>query len=477
MGSESDGGHTMSRQTAIVVGVLLVASFVVILNETIMSVALPSLMADLNISAAVAQWVTTGFLLTMAVVIPTTGLILQRFGTRSIFVAAMSLFTAGTALAAAAPGFGLLLTGRILQASGTAIMLPLLTTTVMSSVPERRRGRTVGLISIVIAVAPAVGPTISGVMLSSLGWRWLFLFVLPIAVLSLGIGARFVHSVSATRAIRVDVSSVLLSAIGFGGLIFGLSSIGEAAEGKAPVPVAVPMAVGVVALALFVARQLRLQRTDAALMDLRPFKSRTFAIGTVTLLVAMAVLLGTLVLLPIFMQSVLGMSTMRTGLLLLPGGLTMGLLAPLVGRIFDRYGARPAIIPGTLIIVAALAAMAMLDRHVPALAVAGAHVLLSVGLALALTPLMTATLGSLNPSQYSHGSAIVNTLQQLAGAAGTAMFVSIMTARSQQRVGAGIDHASLLATGTRSAFAWGAALALVAVIVSLFLPRPTSTTS
>ncbi|MBA4854161.1 DHA2 family efflux MFS transporter permease subunit [Nocardia farcinica] len=461
------------RRTWVVIGMLLVASFVVILNETIMSVALPSLMADFRITAATAQWVTTGFLLTMAVVIPTTGVVLQRFGTRAVFVAAMSLFTAGTGVAAAAPAFAALLTGRVLQAAGTAVMLPLLTTTVLSSIPAARRGRTVGMIAVVIAVAPAVGPTISGLVLASLDWRWLFLITVPVAGTILALGAALVRDIGTTRRVRVDLASLALSALAFGGLVFGLSSIGEAAEGSAPVPVAVPLAAGLVALGLFVARQLRLQTADAALMDLRPLRAPTFVVGAVVLLICMAALFGTLILLPIFLQSVLGMSTLQTGLLLLPGGLVMGALAPVVGRVYDRFGARPVVAPGAVVLTAGLATMATFDQTSSAPLIIAAHVVLSAGLALVITPAMTAALSSLDPALYSHGSAIVNTLQQLAGAAGTAVFVSLMTRVSADRVAAGADRIGAVADGIRFAFLCGAGLAGTAVVVALRLrPAP-----
>ncbi|MGW5385786.1 DHA2 family efflux MFS transporter permease subunit [Nocardia sp. NPDC003963] len=466
----------MTRQTWIVIGMLLVASFFVILNETIMSVALPSLMNDFQITAATAQWVTTGFLLTMAVVIPTTGVILQRFGTRSVFIAAMALFTAGTTVAAAAHEFAFLLVGRVLQAGGTAVMLPLLTTTVMSTVPAARRGRTVGMISVVIAVAPAVGPAISGIILASLEWRWLFLLTLPFAALSLAIGAALIRDLGETRRVRVDFASLILSAIAFGGLVFGLTSPGEAAEGTAPVPVALPIGAGLTSLILFVARQLQLQKTSNALMDLRPFGVRPFVVGTVVLFACMAVLFGTLILLPIFLQSVLEMSTLQTGLILLPGGLTMGLLAPIVGRVFDSHGPRLLVVSGTVAITAGIAMMTTLGQTSGMPAVISAHVVLSAGLALVITPMMTSALASLSSTQYSHGSAIINTLQQLAGAAGTAIFVSIMTSASADHLATGADHIAASAFGIRSAFLSGIALAVVAVASSLLVRRTTPRT-
>lgn len=462
----------LPREIKIVIGLLLVATFVVVLNETIMGVALPQLMSDLAVSASTAQWLTTGFLLTMAVVIPTTGLILKRFSTRSVFIAAMSLFSAGTLLAAVAPGFPVLLVGRVVQASGTAIMIPLLITTVLTFVPESRRGRTMGLISIVIAVAPAVGPTFSGLILSALSWRWLFLIVLPIALVALALGAVFVKNITTPQPVKFDLVSIVLSALAFGGLIYGLSSIGEAASGHTPVNPAVPIVVGVVALALFVWRQLLLQRTDSALLDLRPFKQRSFVVGIVVLLVAMGALFGTLILLPIYLQDVQGLTTLQTGLMLLPGGLMMGLLAPFVGRAFDKVGPRPLVIPGTMVVALALAGMTLLDETSGRPLVIAVHVVLSMGLGLVMTPLMTSALGSLDKSLYSHGSAVLNTLQQLAGAAGTALFIAIMTTRTTSGVEDGLAPVDALASGIHAAFLVGAGLALVAVAASFLVRRP-----
>jgi DHA2 family lincomycin resistance protein-like MFS transporter len=468
----SGAGATIPPQVKRVIGVLLVASFVMILNETVMSVAIPRLMAEFSVTAATAQWLSTAFMLTMAVVIPTTGLILTRFSTRPVFIGAMSLFTAGTLLAAVAPVFSVLVAARVIQASGTAIMLPLLFTTVMTFVPVHLRGRTMGLISIVIAVAPAVGPTFSGFILASLSWRWMFLAVLPIAGLGLFAGAALIRNITTPRAVPVDVLSILLSAATFGGLIYGLSSIGASTEGHSLVPPAVPLGIGVAALVFFVQRQLRLQRDDAALLDLRPFRSRTFTVSIVMILISMGALFGTIILLPIYLQHIMGLTTLETGLVLFPGGLGMGLIAPLVGRIFDRVGPRPLVIPGSIIVAAALGLMTLLGASSPVwLAVAG-HVLLSLGLGCLMTPLMTSALGSVEPALYSHGSAIISTLQQLAGAAGTALFITIMTTRTAANLVAGLGDIAAQAAGIHEAFLGGAGLAVLAVATSFLIKRP-----
>jgi DHA2 family lincomycin resistance protein-like MFS transporter len=458
------------------IGLLLVAGFTVILNETVMGVALPVLMRDLGVSAATGQWLTTGFMLTMAVVIPATGFIMGRFRLRPIFLTAMTLFTLGTAVAAAAPGFGVLLAGRVVQASGTAIMLPLLMTTALTLVPPSIRGRTMGTISIVISVAPAIGPTISGLVLSQLSWRWIFIVMLPVALIALSLGAWKVRNVTEPRATRLDVLSLLLSAVGFGALIFGLSSIGESAGGHVLVAPWIPITVGVLALLVFALRQIRLQDSaDGPLMDLRVFSRRSYTVSALVLIIGFMAMFGALIVLPIFLQQVLELGTLETGLLLLPGGLVMGALSPVVGRLFDKVGPRPLVTPGVVALASALWLLTTLDPGTSTLAVVGVHVLLSVGLAFMITPLFTSALGSLPRDLYGHGSAIVNTLQQLAGAAGTALFITVLSTTTASRIAEGADPLTATADGVQGAFMWGGVVALVALAVSLLVRRPPAT--
>jgi DHA2 family lincomycin resistance protein-like MFS transporter len=277
----------------------------------------------------------------MSVIIPITGFLIRRVATRTLYGVAMGLFSTGTLVAALAPGFSVLLGARVVQASGTAIMLPLLMTTVMTLVPPARRGAVMGNLSIVISVAPAIGPTVSGVVLSFLGWRAVFLVVLPIALVTLWIGLR-PHG-RCRRAHPVPDRPAVGRALGRRVRRPRLRPERDRAGGaSALLPTWVPFVVGGLGIAVFVARQLVLQRTDRALLDLRTFRSRTFTTASVIMMLMMATLLGSLTLLPIYMQQVLHLSPLATGLLLLPGGLTMGLLGPVVGRLYDRLGARCA---------------------------------------------------------------------------------------------------------------------------------------
>ena len=461
----SDRGVTPPR-APVLIGVLVVSAFVMILNETILSVALRDLTVDLGVSTTTVQWLTSGFLLTMAVVIPTTGFLLERFTPRRIFLVSLTLFSVGTLVSALAPGFGVLLAGRVVQACGTAVMLPLLMTSAMRLVPPEKRGATMGTISIVIAVAPAVGPTIGGAVLASLGWRWMFWIVLPLAIAALVVGVVWMRLDGDTRAVPLDVLSVVLSAVGFGGVLYGLSSMGESG-GDHQVAPWIPIVVGLAALGVFAARQIRLQRQERALLDLRPFTYRSFLVALALTALLLLCLLGvSSILLPLFLQTVLDTTTFVSGLALLPGGLVLGLLGRPVGRLFDRLGARPLVIPGALAMAVSLGLFSLLGSGSPLAAVIGVHVLLMGGLGLMMTPLMTEALGALPDHLYSHGSAILSTLQQVAGAFGTALFVTVASLTTADPSGAPDEK------GLSTAFVAAAGVGVLAFAASLFVRRP-----
>lgn len=462
-------------RTGPAIALLLISAFVVVLNETAMGVAIPHIMDGFGVSAASAQWLTSAFMLTMAVVIPVTGVLLQRFTLRRSFFTAMGLFAVGTAIAAFAPSFEVLLAARIVQALGTSIMLPLLFTTVMQLVAPERRGRTMGLVTIVTAAAPALGPTVSGVIVSTLGWQWVFVLVLPVALLAVVAGALWLRDVTPTTPARFDALSVLLSAVGFSGLIYGLASIGESVGGGEGIPVWIPLVVGILALIALVLRQVALRDTDRVLLDVRVFAGRTFAMSTVTLVVVSIAMFGSLILLPLYIQQVLGEPAYVAGLMLLPGGILSGLLAPFVGMAYDKVGPRALIVPGAVIVTAAMLAFSTLGTGTPVALVIGMHLLLNVGTALMMTPLMTTALGSVTPKLYPHASAIVNTLQQVSGAAGTALFITLFTVASTAATAS--DPTAALADGVGTAFGVGAAISAVGIVLALFLRRPAPLTA
>ena len=454
---------------------LLAAVFVVFLNETMMGVALPRIQESLHIDATQGQWLTTAFALTMAVVIPVTGWLMQRLNTRPVFIVAMSSFVIGTLIAALSPVFETLVVGRVVQAVGTAIMMPLMMTTVMTIVAEEQRGRVMGRVSIVMSVAPAIGPIVSGALIQVLPWQGLFWVMLPIGLVMLAIGVRRVPNVSETRKVRLDSPSVILSALAFSALVFGLSQIGAAAVGSAAVQPWIPIVVGLITLAFFVWRQLVLQRTDSALLDLRTFLSRDFAVSVSMMTAAMVSLFGAFIVLPQFARYTLGLEPLWVGAILLPGGLLMGLAGPTVGRLYDRFGPRPLVIPGSIGLAVALWTLALgLGEGSSWVVLLGAHSVLMLSLAFLFTPAFSSSLGSLPPRLYSHGSATIATLQQVAGAAGTAIFVALYATGVASTGGADPDlpTAAAAAHGSHLAFLAGGILSLGVVVLALFVRKP-----
>lgn len=467
-----------------IVWLLLAAAFVAILNETTMGVAIPHLIDDLGITALAAQWLTTAFMLTMAVVIPITGFLLRRFTTRQVFITAMSLFSLGTLIALLAPGFGVLLVARVVQAMGTAIMMPLLMTTLMTIVPAHSRGRMMGRVSIVMSLAPAIGPTLSGVLLETLSWRWIFGIVLPIALVALAMGARWIQNLGETTHAPIDVLSIVLSAFGFGGIVYGLSQIGgaaahggsgaeAAAQSSSTIALVVSFTVGIVALGLFLWRQVLLQREDDALLDLRVFRDRNFSLAIGQMALLSLAFFGTITVLPLYMQRALEHNALETGLAVLPGSLLMGLAGPFIGRIYDARGTRVLLVPGAILAVAVLWTFAMtFTATTPMWFIVIAQTVLSLGLALSFTPLFTASLGSLQPRFYAYGSAVLGTVQQVAGAAGIAVMITVMSAVSAGAQDAGVAETVAEAQGAHSAFLLAAIISLPLLLGAFLIRKP-----
>ncbi|WP_278313805.1 DHA2 family efflux MFS transporter permease subunit [Lolliginicoccus levis] len=456
------------RKTPPVLHWLVAATFIVILNETIMMNALPVLMDVFQVTERTVQWLSTAFMLTMAVVIPATGWFLQRVTTRAAFVSAMSVFLAGTAIAAAAPIFEILLLGRIVQAVGTAVMLPLLMTTLMTVVPEHDRGRVMGNVMLAISVAPAMGPAVSGLLLAVGSWRLIFIVVLPIVAAIIIAGLRYLMNVGENESGPLDQLSVILAALGFGITVYGLSEIGADDPSLHP---AITIIVGLLGIALFAGRQIQLQRTGAPLLDLRTLTHRTYALALGLLAFGFMAMMGAMVLFPLFLQNARDLSALQTGLLMMPGGLAMGLLGPTVGRMFDKHGGRLLIVPGAIGILVGLAIFARMSLTMPLGVVLAAHILLMVSLAAVFTPVFTIGLSAVPPHLYSHGSSLLATLQQVAAAMGAAILITVMAARARVLESAGASDLEALVGGMQWAFGVGALLGIAILAFAVFMPH------
>ena len=332
----------LTRKQIIMLIVLVFGTFVTVLNQTVVAPALPSIMSEMSVDAAVAQWLTTGFTLVNAIMVPITAFLTDRFTTRRLFLASMVLFTAGTALAAWGPNFPVLLAGRLVQAAGAGILMPLVMTVLMWTFPVDRRGTAMGVFGIVIAFAPAAGPTVAGIIIDQANWHVMFWIIAVLCAAVIVFAAFALERGGKTdKDVKLDVASVALSTLGFGGLLYGLSAIGSygvTADSAGGV------VIGAIALAFFFRRQLRMEQP---MLQVRVLTNRRFLIATIIVMLVQGALLAGGILIPILLQSYMGFSATTSGLVLLPGAIVMGAMGPVAGRLFDKHGPRVLAVIGT----------------------------------------------------------------------------------------------------------------------------------
>lgn len=401
--------------------VLLSGAFITILNQTLLGTALPPIMKDLQINENTVQWLQSIFMLVNGIMIPITAFLIDRFTTRKLFLTAMGIFTFGTLASAIAPNFAILLVGRILQGTGAGIMMPLLQTIMFLIFPVEKRGTAMGMFGLVIAFAPAVGPSLSGYLVDQYPWRSVFYVVLPIAIINIILAYFLLKNVTKQTNPKVDLLSIVLSTLGFGGLLYGFSTAGD--MGWLSPHVGISMVVGVISLYLFITRQLKL---DEPILEFRVFKYRIFTLTTGLGMIVFTSMIGTAVILPLYMQTMLGFSAFQSGLVLLPGAIIMGMMNPITGRLFDKYGAKWLARIGFIILTISTFMFTNLttDTSFAYLAIMNAVRMLSISMV--MMPTTTLGLNQLPDSLIPHGSAMNNTFRQVAGSVGTAILVTIM---------------------------------------------------
>ncbi|MGD6942328.1 DHA2 family efflux MFS transporter permease subunit [Cytobacillus gottheilii] len=409
-----------------IIAVLMIGAFIAFLNNTLLNIALPSIMKDLEIGPTTVQWLTTGFMLVNGVLIPMTAFLIQKYSVRRLFLVAMSLFTIGTLICGIADVFPILLSGRMLQASGSAIMMPLLMNVMLVSFPIEKRGAAMGIFGLILMAAPAIGPTLSGWIVENYDWRMLFHFVTPIAVIVLLIGFFLLKDKKEKVHLRLDIVSVILSSAGFGGILYGFSSAGS--KGWDSLHVIIPLAVGVVSLVTFIIRQ---HKQTVPMLNFGVFKFPMFALSSViTMTMNMAMFSGML-LIPIYVQTIRGITPLDAGLMMLPGALVMALMSPITGRLFDKFGGRVLAIIGLAITVVTTYFFSNLTMDITYTQLVIMNSVRMFGMSMVMMPVSTNGLNQLPTKFYPHGTAMNNTLNQVSGAIGTALLVTIMTTQSE----------------------------------------------
>ncbi|CAD2081222.1 MDR family MFS transporter [Jeotgalicoccus meleagridis] len=451
-----------TRSRTVLMAVLLSGAFAAILNQTLLATAIPHIMNDLKLDADVAQWLQSVFMLVNGIMIPITAFLINKFSTRSLFFTALSLFGLGTLICGISPNFSILLAGRILQAAGAGIVMPLMQTILFLTYPKSERGKAMGMFGLVISFAPAIGPTLSGWFVEIYPWRGLFWIIVPIVVIDIIVAYFILRNVTKTTNPSLDMTSIVLSTLGFGGLLYGFSAAGN--SGWLSVSVILPIIVGALALFFFIRRQNKL---DEPILEFGVFKNKVFTLSTLLGMIVFMAMIGGAVILPIFMQTMLGFSAMESGMMLLPGAILMGIMSPVTGRLYDRYGARWLAIIGLLIVTVTTLMFSNLDTATTFTYLAVVNTFRMLGVAMVMMPVTTAGLNQISNTLVPHGTAMNNTMRQVAGAVGTALLVSIMTGTMKPEEGVeGMIH------GVNVSFFFAATLAFIGFILAFWLREP-----
>ncbi|MDT8861382.1 DHA2 family efflux MFS transporter permease subunit [Alkalihalobacillus sp. MEB130] len=459
-----------------VLSVLMIGAFIAFLNNTLLNIALPSIMMDLQVGPATVQWLTTGYMLVNGIMIPTTAFFIQKYSVRRLFLIAMCLFTFGTIVAGLAHVFPLLLAGRMLQASGSAILMPLLMNVMLVSFPIERRGTAMGIFGLILMAAPAIGPTLSGWIVEHYNWRMLFHFVAPIAVGVLTIGFFLLKDKKEKVNLKLDVFSLMLSSIGFGGVLYGFSSAGSKGWGSPLVYLTI--IIGMISLVSFIFRQSKLERP---MLNFVIFKYPMFALSSaISMILTMAMFSGML-LLPIYVQTIRGISPFDAGLMMLPGALVMAFMSPVTGKLFDKYGGKILAITGLSIITVTTYMFSTLTLETTYQYLMILHAVRMFGISMVMMPVQTNGLNQLPTRFYPHGTAMNNTLNQVSGAIGTALLVTLMSNRTESRTAAflerspetSLEHISVLAMldGINFAFFISSFIVIFALALAFLMKR------
>ncbi len=482
--SENSGSLQMLKKPPyIMIGILFFGAFVSFLNNSLMNIALPTIMHEFEIDYSTVQWLTNGYMLVSGILIPVSAFLLLKFTNRSLFITAMTIFTIGTLTAALAPNFSVLLIGRMVQAAGSSVMSPLLMNIMLISFPREKRGAAMGIFGLVMITAPALGPTLSGYIVEYYNWRVLFEMIIPFAVLSIILGIWKLKNVMPVKKIKLDYISVVLSSIGFGGMLYGFSF--ASSKGWADVEVYGTITVGAIGLIWFVIRQIR---ANEPLLNLSVYKYPMFALGSVISIINAAAMFSGMILTPAYVQSVRGITPFESGLMMLPGAIVMGIMSPITGKLFDKFGPRVLGFIGLSITALTTYMLSFLQLDTSVGYIIFLYSARMFGISMVMMPIMTNSMNQLPTRLNPHGTAVNNTVQQVAGALGTAIFVTIMNSRAEKAgtrliAESGVEPSALseqaaalikqqsLLEGIQFTFIIASITTLVALLLTLFLKR------
>ena len=456
-------GLGLAKNQLQMIVVLLAGAFVAVLNATLLTPALPTIMADMGIASTTVQWLTSGYALTEAVIIPLAAYLMGRFSTRRLFIGGMTLFAAGSLVSAVAPVFALLLLGRVMQACATGFVMPMVFSVILLVIPRERRGSAMGIIGLVIGFAPTIGPSLSGVLVDTVGWRAIFVIVAVVSAIIVACAAKMLKPYGEFKRSRFDPPSVVLSTCGLVCLLYGLSSVSSSTNLGFTVGLIV---VGIALVGLYAYRQLNLAEP---MLRVDILKTPNYRIVVIVIALFQAALIGMETVMPLYIQGVLGQSATVSGLTLLPGALIGAFTGMLAGRLFDKFGVRVPVLIGAAVILCGVLGFTQFRADSPVLLVSVMYAVLAIGIQFTMTPVNTWGVNSLPNEAIQHAQSTSNTINQVAASFGTALLVSVAATVS----GAASDLAGVERTfaGYHASFCTTALLAACAIVLILVFVR------
>lgn len=420
---EAIDAHGKPFNRALLVTVLLIGTFVTVLNQTVLATALPTLMKSLHESLGTVQWLTTGFMLVNGIMIPISAWLSHRYNTKWLYLGSMIIFLIGTVMSYLATNFTELLTGRLIQAVSVGITMPLLQVIMLSIFPANKRGAAMGMAGLVVGLAPALGPTLSGWIIDNYKWQTIFGIMIPIIAIVIIAGLFFMRPVIKTGKHPLDLLSFIISSIGFGSLLYGFSEVSS--KGWSDIQwVIMPLVVGLIFITLFIWRQLTIANP---LLEVRVFKNRQFAVTTILASIVLIAMIGAELVIPQYLQTIRNMSPFHAGLTLLPGALLIGFMSPITGRIYDSMGAKRLVIAGLTILTLGTIPFIFLTESTPVINIIVLYSLRMFGISMVMMPATTAGMQSLSGDVVAHGTAANNTTRQVASSMGTALMISVLS--------------------------------------------------
>ncbi|HWF72908.1 MAG TPA: MDR family MFS transporter [Solirubrobacteraceae bacterium] len=445
--------------------VVIIGSIMSILDTTIVNVALATLGHQLHSPVSEIQWVVTGYMLSLAAVIPVTGWASRRFGAKAVYLVSLVLFVAGSALCGFATSTTELIVFRVLQGIGGGMILPIGQLMMAEAAGPTRMGRVMSIVAVPAMLAPVLGPTIGGVIIENLNWHWIFFVNIPIGAIAVIAAIRILPRVERAPVARLDTTGLALMATGLPLLTYGLAEIGSTGSFTAT-KVVVPIVIGLVLIAVFVRHALRLRAPRRPLLDLRLYRRATFSSASFAMFCLGAALFGGMILLPLYWQDIRHESVVHTGLLTAPQGLGMALVMPLAGKLSDRYGGGPLALLGVVLTTLTTIPFGFVGTHTSVVWLSVAMLLRGAGIGFAFMPAMAAAFASLDRSELSDATPQLNVLQRVGGSIGTAVLAVVL-----QRALVGTHTLAGAASAYGTAFWWSAGITALAIGPCIILLR------